>query len=86
VSFDGQTYREQMRAALPFIISAAIPVELARRLAPPLQGFMAGGQTLSADIAPPVPLALLDVFAAAADPLTLPDRLHLTLRSGETKK
>ncbi len=50
VTIGGAAYREQMRAALPFIISAVIPPELAKRLSPPLQGFMAGGQTLSADV------------------------------------
>jgi hypothetical protein len=86
VAIDGPAYREQMRAALPFIISAVIPVELAKRLAPPLQGFMAGGQTLFADVAPASPLGILDLMAAASDPLTLPDRLNLELRSEEAKE
>jgi hypothetical protein len=86
VAIDGPAYREQMRAALPFIISAVIPVELAKRLAPPLQGFMAGGQTLFADVAPPTPLGLLEILAAASDPLSLPDRLNLELRSEEAKE
>ena len=85
VSVDGPTYREQMRAALPFIISAAIPMDLAKRITTPLQSFMAGGQTLFADVAPPAPISLDDVAAAAANPLTLPDRLNMTLRTEATK-
>ncbi len=76
ISVDGPTYRKQMSAALPFIISAVIPMELATRIAPPLQTFLAGGQTLFADVSPPAPLSLDDIASAAADPLTLPDRLE----------
>ena len=43
---------------------------------------MAGGQTLFADVAPPTPLGLLDLMAAANDPLSLPDRLNLELQVG----
>ena len=85
VSIDGPTYREQMRAALPFIISAVIPMELAKRIAPPLQGFMAGRQTLLADVTPPAPLTLTDILSAVDDPLTLPDRLNLKLTSEAPK-
>ncbi len=85
VSIDGPTYREQMRAALPFIISAVIPMQLAKRIAPPLQDFMAGRQTLFADVTPPSPLTLTDILTAIDDPLTLPDKLNLELRS-ETAK
>ncbi len=86
VTIDGAAYREQMRAALPFMISAVIPAELAKRFAPPLQDFMAGGQTLSADVTPPSPLGLLDLVAAANHPLALPDRLNLELKSEAAKK
>ena len=86
ITIDGAAYREQMRAALPFMISAVIPAELAKRFAPPLQDFMAGGQTLSADATPPSPLGLLDLVAAANHPLTLPDRLNLELKSEATKE
>ncbi len=82
----GAAYRQQMRAALPFLISAVIPAELARRIAPPLQGFMAGGQTLFANVTPPTPLPLLDLATAARDPLTLPDKLNLELKSEATKE
>ncbi len=86
LTIDGAAYRQQMRAALPFIISAVIPAELAKQVAPPLQGFMAGGQTLSADVTPPAPIALLDLLDAANDPLTLPDRLNLQLKSEAAKE
>ena len=54
---EGSAYREQMRAALPFIISAAVPAEIAKLVTEPLQAFLAGGQTILADAAPPAPLS-----------------------------
>ncbi len=81
LSVEGAAYREQMRAALPFIISAAVPAELAKLLTEPLQKFLAGGQMLFADAAPPTPLGVMDLMAAAADPMGLPNLLNLTLRS-----
>lgn len=77
----GAAYREQMRAALPFLISAAVPEEVAKLFTAPLQAFLAGEQTLFATIAPPTPLGILDLMAAAGDPMGLPARLNLTLRS-----
>ena len=47
---EGAAYREQMRAALPFLISAAVPAEIAKLLTEPLQAFLAGGQTIHADV------------------------------------
>ena len=38
-----------MRAALPFIISAAVPAEVAKLVTAPLQAFLGGGQKLLAD-------------------------------------
>ena len=86
ITIDGAAYREQMRAALPFIISAVIPAALAQRIAPPLQSFMAGGQTLFADVTPPSPIGIPELLGAANDPLTLPDKLNLQLRSEAAKK
>ncbi len=85
VKLDGPAYREQMRAALPFLISAVIPMELANRLAPALQSFMAGGQTLLANVTPPAPLGIMDLMAAANNPLGLPDLLNLKLTSEPAK-
>ena len=78
---DGRTYREQMRAALPFLISAAMPPAITKLLAKPLQQFLTGGQTLIADINPAAPLNLTEMLAEAGDPLALPDRLNMTLRT-----
>jgi len=86
LSVGGAAYREQMRAALPFLISAVIPAELAKRIAPPLQAFMAGGQTLFANVTPPSPLGVLDLMDAANEPLTLPDKLNLELKSEAAKE
>jgi len=85
VAVDGPTYREQMRAALPFMISAVIPPDLAKRFAPALQAFMAGGQTLIADVTPPSPIGLMELVAAADDPMALPDKLNLELTSEAAK-
>lgn len=81
LSVDGKAYREQMRGALPFLLSAALPAELSKLVSPPLQAFMAGGQTLIAEIAPAAPLPILELAAGAEDPLALVDRLGLTMRS-----
>lgn len=86
VAVDGPTYREQMRAALPFMISAVIPPDLAKRIAPPLQAFMAGGQVLIADVTPPSPIGLMELLAESNDPLKLPDKLNLELRSEAAKQ
>jgi len=82
LTVDGPTYRQQMRGALPFLLSAAVPAELSRLLSGPLQSFLAGGQTLVAEIAPPRPIPLPELAAAAeGDPMTIPTRLGLTLRT-----
>lgn len=78
---DGPTYLKQMRAAFPFLISAALPPALSRLIAKPVQGFLAGGQTLVAEIAPAAPVNMEEFRAAADDPLSLPDFLDLKLRS-----
>ena len=79
---DGPTYREQMRAALPFILSAAIPPDLVNLLTQPLQDFLAGRQTLVAEIFPDRPISIPDLITAAeGDPMMLPDLLNLTLTS-----
>lgn len=80
---DGSTYREQMRAALPFLISAAMPPAITRLLAKPLQQFLAGRQTLIAEIEPPAPLNVTEFLEETDDPLELPDRLNMTLRTEE---
>jgi hypothetical protein len=81
LTIEGAAYREQLRGALPFLLSAAVPQDLTKLLSEPLQSFMAGGQTLVAEIAPPAPIPLHEVIAAAEDPMSLPSRLGITLRS-----
>jgi hypothetical protein len=78
---DGKTYREQMRAALPFLISAAMPPAITKLMAKPLQQFLSGGQTLIAEFNPPAPLNMTEFLAKTDDPLALPDRLNMTLRT-----
>jgi hypothetical protein len=77
----GAAYREQMRSALPFLLSAALPAELSKLVSGPLQEFLAGGQTLVADISPPVPFPLLEFADGVGDPLALANRLGLTLKT-----
>jgi hypothetical protein len=86
LTIDGAAYRQQMRSALPFLLSAVLPADLAKRFAPPIQDFMAGSQTLSAIIAPPAPIAVLQLATMADDPLSLPDKLNLKLTSAPAKK
>ena len=79
LTIDGAAYREQMRAALPFIISAAVPAEVAKLVTAPLQAFLGGGQKLLAIVAPPAPITIPDLMAGAADPTALPSLLNMTL-------
>ena len=82
LSVDGKAYREQMRGALPFLLSAAIPSDLAKMISEPLQAFMAGSQTLVAEMKPATPVPLLDIVGAAnMSPMDLPVLLGLSLRS-----
>jgi hypothetical protein len=82
LSVEGPAYREQMRGALPFLLSAAVPAEISKLLSAPLQQFLAGGQTLVAEIAPPQPMPVPELIKAAeSDPLSLPTRLGVTIRS-----
>jgi hypothetical protein len=82
LSVEGPAYREQMRGALPFLLSAAVPAEISKLLSKPLQAFLGGGQTLVAEIAPPEPIPLPEVIEAAeGDPLSLPTRFNLQVRT-----
>jgi len=81
LNVEGSAYREQMKAALPFLISAAVPAEIAKLITEPVQAFLAGGQRLDAIAAPATPLGVMDLVGAAENPMTLPDMLHLTLKS-----
>ena len=82
LTIEGSAYREQMRGALPFLLSAALNADLSRLLITPLQAFLAGGQTLVVEARPaaPVPLPALNEAIEGA-PLTLPSLLNLTIRS-----
>jgi hypothetical protein len=83
LTVDGPAYREQIRGALPFMLSSAIPAQIASLVATPLQEFMAGGQTLVADIAPDSPISLLAMsqLADSGDPTQAVEALGLTLHS-----
>jgi hypothetical protein len=78
---DGPTYREQMRAAFPFLVSAALPPPLINLLTTPVQEFLSGGRTLIATIMPDRPVKVMDLAAAAEDPMALPDLLNLELKT-----
>jgi hypothetical protein len=79
LTIDGAAYREQMRAALPFLISAAVPAEVAKLVTAPLQSFLGGGQKLLAIVAPPTPIKIPDLMQAAENPTALPGMLNMTL-------
>ena len=82
LSVSGPAYRQQMRGALPFLLSAAVPAEISKLLSAPLQAFLGGGQSLVAEIAPAAPVPLPEIAALAqSDPKALKDRLNLTVRS-----
>ncbi len=82
LSVEGPAYREQMRGALPFLLSAAVPAALSKLLSAPLQQFLAGGQTLIAELAPPQPIPIPELLEAAqGDPMTLPSRLGIQVRT-----
>jgi hypothetical protein len=82
LTIEGAAYREQMRGALPFLLSAVIPSDLAKMVSEPLQAFLAGNQTLVAEIKPEKPIPLVELAGAAnLDPMDLPVLLGLTLRS-----
>jgi hypothetical protein len=78
---NGPTYREQMKAALPFILSAALPPNIVKLLSSPLQEFLSGGRKLVAEMVPPSPVSLPNLMAAANDVMALPERLNMTLRT-----
>jgi hypothetical protein len=80
LTIEGKAYREQMRGALPFLLSAAIPAELAKLVTKPLQSFLAGNQTIIVNVDPPQPLGFDALVAAAAmEPQAIVDMLGVTL-------
>jgi hypothetical protein len=82
LAVDGPAYRQQMRGALPFLLSAVLPPEITKLLSEPLQTFLGGGQTLVAEIAPPQPIPLNELMGTAnLDPMTIPGVIGLTLRA-----
>jgi len=82
LTIEGSAYREQMRGALPFLLSAVIPSDLAKLVTEPLQNFLAGHQTLVAEMEPAEPIPMADLAGAAnLDPMDIPALLGLTLRS-----
>ena len=82
LSVDGPTYREQIRGAIPFMLSTALPEALANMIGEPLQSYVGGGQTLVAEINPPEPIPLLTLMnEQGADPAATAAMLGLTLRT-----
>jgi hypothetical protein len=81
LTIEGAAYRQQMSAALPFLLATVAPPELAKKLSGPLKDFLAGGRKLIAVAAPAAPLPLMDLIAAAVDPIGLIDLVNLTLTS-----
>ena len=81
LTVDGKAYREQMRGALPFLLSAALPADISKLISAPLQAFMAGGQRLVAEITPAAPVPLTELAAGFGDPMGLVTRLGVVIRS-----
>lgn len=81
LAIEGSVYRQQMRAALPFLMATVLPADFAKKMSPPLQEFLEGGRTLIAELAPAQPVGVLAIAAGAADPLALSELLKLTLRT-----
>jgi hypothetical protein len=79
LTLEGPVYRQQMRAALPFLIATVLPSDIAKKVSPPLQAFLEGGKTLIANLSPAEPVGILAVLAGAADPLGLTTLLNLSL-------
>ena len=79
LTIDGAAYRKQMSAALPFLISAAVPADIAKLVSTPLQTFLGGGQKLLAVVAPSAPISIPTLIQAANDPTALPALLNMTL-------
>jgi hypothetical protein len=81
LTVDGKAYREQMRGALPFLLSAALPADTSKLISAPLQAFMAGGQKIVAELTPATPVPLLELAAGVGDPIGLVTRLGVAIRS-----
>ena len=82
LNVDGPTYREQIRGAIPFMLSTAVPETIARLISDPLTTYLGGGQTLIAEINPAEPISLLELQnAQAADPAETAEMLGLTVRT-----
>lgn len=82
LTVDGPTYREQIRGAIPFMLSTALPEALASMVGEPLQAYLGGGRTLIAEISPAEPVSLLTLMnEQALDPAETAGRLGLTLRT-----
>jgi hypothetical protein len=80
LSVEGKAYREQMRNALPFLLSAAIPAELAKLVVKPLQSFLGGNQAIVVNIDPPQPLHVTDLISAAGmEPQAIAEMLGVTV-------
>jgi hypothetical protein len=82
LTIDGATYRQQMRGALPFLISAVLPAELSKLLIEPLQAFLGGGQTLVLRAEPAASLPLSSIAGTAdRNPMDLVPLLNVQVEA-----
>jgi hypothetical protein len=82
LTIDGATYRQQMRGALPFLISAVLPAELSKLLIEPLQAFLGGGQTLVLRAEPAASLPLSSIAGTAEkNPMDLVPLLNVQVEA-----
>jgi hypothetical protein len=82
LNVDGASYREQIRGAIPFMLSTAVPEAIASMISEPLQAYLGGGQTLIVELNPPQPVSLLQVMSNPdRDAAAATEMLGLTLRT-----
>jgi hypothetical protein len=81
---DVPTYKQQLRDALPLMLTAVAPPPVVELIVPPLQSFLGGNQRLVAEISPTAPVPIPEIMAGVMDPAGLVNRLGLAVRSEPT--
>ena len=68
LGIDVPTYKQQLKDALPLILSSVVPPPIVEMVTAPLQSFIAGDQRLVAEISPPAPVLIPEIMAGVMDP------------------
>jgi len=77
---DAQTYRSQLKAALPFFLSAMPPGDFREQVIATAQATLDGGQVTTFSLKPAQTVMIPDIFAASMqDPLALIDMLGASI-------